>query len=119
MSNNKELADHLNGKSEHTLSLFRHFIEAYSEIGKITVHPTKTMIAIAAKTRVAYITRLGKDFMDVTFPFEQPYNDNLCFKKIAQVPGTNQYNHHFRMMNKADVNKEVKKFMKLAYKNNS
>jgi hypothetical protein len=109
-----ELSEHLSGKSEHTLALFRHFIGEYKKLGNITVHPTKTMIAIAAKTRVAYITRLGKDFMDVTFPFDQPYNDNLCFKKIAQVPGQQQYNHHFRMMRVEDVNKEVKKFMKLA-----
>jgi hypothetical protein len=119
MNDYKELSDHLAGKSEHTLNLFRHFIASYQQIGNITVHPTKTMIAIAAKTRVAYITRLGKNFMDVTFPFEQPYNDNLCFAKIAQVPGTNQYNHHFRMMAVSDVNKEVKKFMKLAYEQNS
>lgn len=114
----KELSDFLHGKSEHTLALFWHFIESYQEIGKITVHPTKSMVAIAAKTRVAYITRLGKNFIDVTFPFEQPYNDNLCFTKIAQVPGSNQYNHHFRMMNIEDVNKEVKKFMKLTLNNN-
>jgi len=110
----KELSDFLAGKSEHTIGLFWNFIEAYQQIGKITVHPTKSMIAIAAKTRVAYITRLGKDFMDVTFPFDRPYTDNLCFTKIAQVPGTSQYNHHFRMMNVGDINKEVKKFMKLA-----
>ena len=115
----KELSDFLHGKSEHTLSLFWHFIECYQEIGKVTVHPTKSMIALAAKTRLAYITRLGKDFMDVSFPFDQPYNDNLCFARIAQVPGTNQYNHHFRMMNREDVNKEVKKYMKLAYTTNS
>lgn len=113
------MSDHLRGKSEHTIALYRHFIEAFQEIGEVTVHPTKTMIAIAAKTRMAYVTRLGKNFMDVTFMFDKPYEDNLCFVKIAQVPGTNQYNHHFRMMNKEDVNKEVKKFMKLAYKLNN
>jgi hypothetical protein len=115
----KELSDHLNGKSEYTLSLFRHFIAEYKKLGDISIHPTKSMIAIAAKTRVAYVTRLGKDFMDVTFPFDQPYNDNLCFAKIAQVPGTQQYNHHFRMMQPGDINSEVKKFMKLALKKGS
>jgi hypothetical protein len=114
----KELSDHLKGKSEHTLALFRHFVAEYKKLGDISIHPTKSMIAIAAKTRVAYITRLGKDFMDVTFPFDQPYNDNLCFAKIAQVPGTQQYNHHFRMMQPGDINKEVKKYMKLALRNN-
>jgi len=34
--------------------------------------------------------------------------------KIAQVPGQQQFNHHFRMYAKEDVNDEVKDFMKLA-----
>jgi hypothetical protein len=58
---------------------------------------------------------LGKDFIDIVFPFEKPYPDNLCFRKIAQVPGQLQFNHHFRMQRKEDINGEVKKFMKLAY----
>lgn len=74
------------------------------------------MIAFAAKTRIAYVIQLGKNFMDVVFPFDQPYHDNLCFRKIAQVPGQQQFNHHFRMLQAADINQEVKKFMKLAYK---
>lgn len=111
----KTLADFLNGKSEHTVSLFWHFVQQYQKVGKVTIHPTKSMIAFAAKTRIAYITRLGKDFVDVTFPFNKPYNDNLCFHKIAQVPGQQQFNHHFRMYRKEDVNGEVLRFMKLAY----
>jgi hypothetical protein len=74
------------------------------------------MIAIAANTRISYITRIGKDFIDVTFPFEQAYNDNLCFYKIAKVPGQQQFNHHFRMYRSEDVNKEVLGYMKLAFK---
>ena len=73
------------------------------------------MIAFAAKTRIAYITRLGKDFIDITFPFSKPYNDNLCFHKIVQVPGLQQFNHHFKMYRKEDINEEVIGFMKLAY----
>ncbi len=115
----RQLSDFLAGKSEHTIALFWSFIEAYREVGEITVHATKSMIAIAAKTRLAYITRLGKDFVDVTFPFNQPYTDNLCFTRIAQVPGTSQYNHHLRLMSAEDLNEEVLAFMKLAYKNNS
>ncbi|MGC4036288.1 MAG: DUF5655 domain-containing protein [Chitinophagaceae bacterium] len=111
----KELSDFLNGKSEVAISLFWHFIESYLEIGKITVHPTKSMIAIAAKTRIAYITRLGKNFVDVTFPFKEPFHDNLCFQKIAQVPGQQQFNHHFRMYLKEDINDEVKKYLRMAY----
>jgi hypothetical protein len=80
------------------------------------VHPAKTMIGIATpRKRICYVTQVGKDFIHVVFPFEVTYPDNLCFQKIAQVPGQQQYNHHFRMHSKEDLNAEVKKFMKLAY----
>lgn len=81
----------------------------------MTVHPTKSMIAFAAKTRIAYSTRLGNYFVDLTFPFSEPYNDNLCFHKILQVPGTGRFNHHFRMYRTEDINEEVLRFMQQAY----
>jgi len=109
------LADFLNNKSEHTLSLFWHFVDSYQEFGNVTIHPTKSMIGFAAKTRIAYVIRLGKNFVDVVFPFEKPYSDNLCFHKIAQVPGTQQYNHHLRLEESEDINEEVKLYMKRAY----
>lgn len=114
----KSLDEFLKGKSEITLSLFHHFVDEFSRIGKVTIHPAKTMIGIAtSRKRIAYVTQLGKNFIHVVFPFEKPYPDNLCFQKIAQVPGDNkQYNHHFRMLAKEDINKEVIGFMKVAYK---
>jgi len=112
----KELQNFLSGKSEHTLALFDHFINEFQKIGPITVHPAKTMIGIAnSHKRVVYITQLGKNFIHVVFPFKVPYADNLCFQKIAQVPGDMQFNHHFRMLQKEDVNDEVIEFMRLAY----
>jgi hypothetical protein len=114
----KTVEDFLNGKPEYTRDLFNHFVQEYSKIGEITLHPTKSMIGIAIQgKRIAHVTQLGKNFIHVVFSFERPYPDNLCFQKIAQVPGDNkQYNHHFRMLTKEDVNQEVKKFMRLAYK---
>jgi hypothetical protein len=116
-SNEYSLNNFLHGKSELTLSLFHHFIEEYKKIGPVTIHPAKTMIGIATpRKRIAYITQLGKNFIHVVFPFENPFPDNLCFQKIAQVPGdAKQFNHHFRMLATEDVNDEVKKFMKLAF----
>lgn len=111
------LDDFLHGKSEHTIELFWHFVDSFQHTGKVTIHPTKSMIAVAAKKRMAYVTRLGKNFVDVTFPFTEAYPDNLCFHKIAQVPGQQQFNHHLRLQEKDDVNAEVRKFMKLAYTN--
>lgn len=116
--NDPGIADFLNGKSDTTLALFDHFVSEFEKVGNITLHPAKTMIGISnGSKRVAWITQLGKSFIHVVLPFEKPYDDNLCFQKIAQVPGdAKQFNHHFRMLHKEDVNAEVKKFMKLAYK---
>ena len=115
---NKEIADFLHGKTDYTLELFDHLVAQYQQLPGVMLSPTKSMIAFMAKTKFAYIIRLGKNFIDVVFPFTQPYADNLCFYKIAQVPGdSKQYNHHFRMYFKEDLNEEVKMFMKLAYQN--
>jgi hypothetical protein len=107
----------LDGKSVQTLELFHHFVNTFQQLAPVTLHPAKTMIGISnGQRRIAWITALGKNFVHVVFPFAQPYNDNLCFIKIAQVPGTNQYNHHFRMQATDDVNAEVIQFMKKALK---
>lgn len=120
-SDERLLDDFLKGKSEITISLFNHFVNQFQKIGKITIHPAKTMIGIATpRKRIAYITQLGKNFIHVVFPFEKPYAENLCFQKIAPVPGDDkQYNHHFRMLSKTDLNAEVISFMKLAFQKGS
>jgi hypothetical protein len=110
----KVLTDFLHNKSTITVALFWYFVETFQAISTVTIHPTKSMIAFAVRTRIAYVIRLGKNFVDVVFPFDRPYEENLCFRKIAKVPGQQQYNHHLRIMQKEDINSEVKKFMKLA-----
>jgi len=106
----------LNGKSEQSLILFHHFVNEFQKVGPVTLHPAKTMIAVAnSHKKIAYITQLGKNFIHVVFPLRERYEDNFCFQKVAQVPGDMQFNHHFRMLHKDDVNEEVIKFMKLAY----
>jgi hypothetical protein len=112
----QHLSEFLSGKSEQTLALFDHFISEFQKIGPVTIHPAKSMIGLAnSHKRVVYITQLGKNFIHVVFPFKQPYADNLCFQKIAQVPDDMQFNHHFRMLHKEDVNEEVQVFMRMAY----
>jgi len=117
----ESLGDFFKGKSDHAIDLFQHFIKMYKRVGSVSIHPAKTMIGIAtSRKRIAYVTQLGKNFIHVVFPFEKAYSENLCFQKIAQVPGdSKQFNHHFRMYAKEDVNKEVLGFMKLAYEEGS
>lgn len=117
--NIRTVNDFLAGKPDNTRALFHHFVDEYSKLGVVSLHPAKTMIGIAnSHRRIAWITQLGKNFIHIVFPFSQPYSDNLCFQKIARVPGDRQYNHHFRMCYKEDVNEEVIQFMKLAYEDN-
>ncbi|OOQ59716.1 DUF5655 domain-containing protein [Mucilaginibacter pedocola] len=114
------LSAFLTGKSEHTLMLFHHFIAVFKTIGDIKVEATKSMIGISNNhKRIAWVTQLGRNFVHVVFPFKQEYPDNLCFQKIAQVPGQEQYNHHFRMLQAEDLNEEVMEFMRLAYQEES
>ena len=111
----KELSDFLAGKSQHTIDLFNHLVGEYHQIGNITIHPAKSMISFAARKRFAYVIQLGKNFVDVVFPFKQAYADNLCFNKIKPVPGSDDYNHHLRLYFAGDINDEVRKYMKMAY----
>ena len=105
------------GKSPQSVELLHYFLDQFSKLGAVQAIPAKTMIGIATpRKRIAYVTQIGRNFVHVVFPFQQPYNDNLCFQKIAQVPGdAKQFNHHLRLFRKEDVNAEVRKFMKLAY----
>jgi hypothetical protein len=117
-SDNQELADFLSGKPEHALMLFEYFTGEFKKLGSdVSLHPAKTMLGIAnAHKRIAWVTQFGKGFIHVVFPFKQAYPDNLCFIKIAQVPGeVNQFNHHFRMNLPEDLNEEVLSYMQLAY----
>jgi len=105
-------------KSAYSLALFEHFVNVYQSLAPVELHETKSMIAVRLMDRnIAWITALGKNFVHVVFAFQQAFPDNLCFQKIAQVPGdANQYNHHLRILFKEDLNEEVLGFMKLALK---
>lgn len=104
------------GKSATTLDLLHHFLKEYEQLHhQIYLYPTKSMLGIGlGDHRIAWITQLGKNFVHIVFPFKKAYPDNLCFQKIAQVPGTaDQFNHHFRMYLPEDVNEEVLQFMRI------
>jgi hypothetical protein len=114
---NAKISQFLAGKSEHTIALFDHFIAKFMTIGSIELEATKTMIGISnGHKRIAWVTQLGKNFIHVVFPFRQAYEDNLCFQKVGQVPGSQQFNHHLRVLYAEDINKEVMGFMKKAFR---
>ena len=111
----KSVDDFLKGKSDHTIALFHHFLEEYRKMGDYVLHPAKSRISLAAQIRFAFIVRLGRDFMDVVFQFREPYEDNMCFYKITQIPGTQSFNHYVRFQSVEDLNDEVRFYMQKAY----
>jgi hypothetical protein len=116
MEHHPQISQFLVGKSQHTISLYYHFVNEYERLGQISVEATKTMIGISnGHKRIAWVTQLGKNFIHVVFPLREPHYDNLCFQKVAQVPGSSQFNHHLRVLNVEDINDEVIKFMRIAY----
>jgi hypothetical protein len=118
MENPTGLDQFITGKSVAAVALLDYFIAEFQSIGEITIHPTKTMIGIANKhKRIAYVVQIGKAFIEVIFMFKRPYQNNMCFRKIPQVPGQQQFNHHFRMQSVDDINEEILYYMRLAYYN--
>ena len=115
MTEDQQLSIFLNGKTEYTLGLFRFFIDKVSSIAEVTILPNKSMITLQGKHKFLHITQLGKNFIHVVIPFNQKFEDNLCFTKIAQVPNTLQFNHHLRIYFTEDFNEEVMSFIKIAY----
>ena len=104
----------LKGKTQKTIDLFNYFISEYKRIGDFEIHPVKTRVALLTKMRFCSINKAGKDFIYVHFVLTKPYKDNLCFDRIDNL-ANRFFVHHSKIYNKADINSELKKFMRLAY----
>lgn len=110
-----EVAKFIHGKSDVTVFLLSQFLEACQQQATIKLSPTKSMISVGTANGKVWVTQLGKNFVHIVFPFKVQYTDNLCFQKIARVPGQLQYNHHFRMYSKDDLNEEVLSYLHKAF----
>lgn len=112
--NDRTVESFLLGKSPHIVKLFHYFVSVYQEMGPVKLHPAKHRIGLAARIRFAAVHRVGKDFIDIVFHFDERYDDNLCFHKIAPPAPSDFYNHYVRLYSKEDINEEVRYYMKMA-----
>lgn len=108
------VAGFLEGKSRKAIDLFNYFIQAYQKIGPVELHPVKTRVALLTKMRFCSVNKLGKDYIDVHLVFVEPYPDNSCFYRIENL-SNKFFLHHFKIFSKRDINKELRKYMKMAY----
>jgi hypothetical protein len=109
-----QLSEFLSRKSAHSKMLLEHLVRAFDEIGEVDVYATKTMVGFRRRRNFAYIIQFGKGFIDFLLPFKEPFEDNLCFRKIT-MPGDGDYNHHLRILSEEDINEEVRFYMKKAF----
>jgi hypothetical protein len=110
-----KLSEFLSRKSAHSVALFAEVVQAFEEIGATDFHAAKTMVCFKRRRNFAYVIQFGKGFIDLLLPFKEPFEDNLCFRKISALPGQGQYNHHVRILAKEDLNEEVRYYMKKAF----
>lgn len=109
------LSEFLSSKSAHSVALFGELVLAFEELGATDFHAAKTMVCFKRRRNFAYVIQFGKGFIDLLLPFKEPFEDNLCFRKISALPGDGQYNHHVRILAKEDINEEVRFYMKKAF----
>jgi hypothetical protein len=116
----RSLTDWFKDKPKEVRNNFDHFVREYKAIAKVTVRGAKNMIVLSTKRKgIAYVVP-RKSFIDIVFPFERAYLDTLCFHKVVQSPaGKKEFNHCLRMLAKEDVNEEVKRYMKEAFRRGS
>lgn len=103
-------------KHATAVTIFTAFISKYQEIGCPSVYARKSMVILKNKKIFARVIYFGKNFIHVVFQFRECFDDNYCIRKIAKVSGTEDYNHHLRLMLPDDINKEVIHYMKKAYR---
>jgi hypothetical protein len=108
------VADFLEGKTKDAVELFNYFLAQYRKIGPFELHPVKTRVALLTQMRFCSVNKIGADFIDVHFVLTEAYTKNSCCYKIDDLAGR-FFIHHLRIRRKSDINREVRKYMKLAY----
>lgn len=110
----RSLDDCFHRKLPVTRDIYNAIDNAFSQLTPCRAAATKTMIVFTNKMTFAYIPRIGKNSVDLVLPFSKPFRDNECFYKIAEVPGSTVYNHYCRIFDPADINEELRTYMKMA-----
>lgn len=110
----KDIAAFLKGKPPLSVELFLQFYNYYLSIGANSIETTKTTVAFGEK-RYCYIYQFSKTFISGVLRMSELHEDPDLFFKTGQV-SSNTYVHHFRLYENADLNADLKKYMKQALK---
>ena len=112
---NYTVGDFLRGRPRKAVDLFHDFIRQYRRIGPFRLDPVKTRVALLTLIRFCAINRIGEDYIDVHFVLTEPHDTGGRFRRVENL-GNRFYIHHLRIRQKADIDGEVLKCMRLAYR---
>src|SRR5215813_10325430 len=90
----------LDGKGDRGKELFWLFVNEYSKIGPVTLHPVKTRVAFMVEVRFAAVNKVGADFIEGHLWLRERINCKKFFK-IERLK--DNYIHHFRISDEKDI----------------
>ncbi len=103
------------GKTTEAVGLFKFFLRRYRTIGPFRLDPVRTRVALLTKVRFCAVNRIGEDYIDVLFVLTEPHRVGPIVRRIENL-GDRFFIHHVRILRKSDINHDVEKLMKLAYR---
>lgn len=106
------MADHYEGRDSSVVATFRALVAAARRNGPVTVLPEKTRIALQVRMSFAAFS-LKPHWVDGHVVLARRL-DSTRFKRIYEVSPRNQV-HEFRLGSAADVDEEVKSWLREAY----
>lgn len=107
-----DLAHHFAGKDPKIRAIFRAVRKAIAECGPVTVIPEKTRIAFQVRMSFAQVTP-RKRWLDGHVVLARRL-DHPRFRRIDTISPRNHV-HHFRLDSPAEVDSEVRAWMREAY----
>jgi hypothetical protein len=104
-------ADKPRGGVKHAKAL----IAAVRELGPVTLHPVKTRVALMVDVRFAAINRISEDSIRGHLWLREG-RESARFAKIEKL-GAKDWLYHFVVSDEQPIDRELKKFLRLAYAN--
>jgi len=102
----------LEGKTERGKELFWFLVNEFSKIGRVTLHPVKTRVALMVDVRFAAVNKIGSDFIEGHLWLKER-RDGKKFFKIERLK--NDHIHHFRIRNESEIDEEFRRYMQMAF----
>jgi hypothetical protein len=111
----QSLAEFFAGKPRAGVAHAKALIAAVRKFGRVTLHPVKTRIALMVDVRFAAINRISKDSIRGHLWLREHHASDR-FVRIEKL-GARDWLYHFIVSDEQPIDRELTKFLRLAYAN--